>query len=289
MHRCSFNHYRRPGWRQALFLQTFFSEIRVGDSARLAGGRGSRGIVTKVRVFDDLVTEQDRLDAILGDLDEADWAVPSAASGWSIADVVLHLALTEEAVTASAAGAGRAVRSADGATLDEVMDRQVRAERSAPGAVLRRWRTARLAAVAALRAADPDQPMAWAAAPLKPATLATTRLAEHWAHGLDITGPLGVAFPDTARLRHIAWLAHRTLPYAFVLAGEEPGDVFCALTAPGGDIWRFGPPDAESAVSGPAGAFCRVAAQRLTPAQSGLLATGPHAATALRLLRTYAA
>ena len=38
--------------------------------------------------------------------------------------------------------------------------------------------------------------------PAKPATLATTRLAEHWAHGLDITGPLRVEFPDTGRLRH---------------------------------------------------------------------------------------
>ena len=35
------------------------------------------------------------------------------------------------------------------------------------------------------------------AGPVKPATLATTRLAEHWAHGLDITGPLGIDFPDT--------------------------------------------------------------------------------------------
>ncbi|MGO9295336.1 MAG: maleylpyruvate isomerase N-terminal domain-containing protein [Streptosporangiaceae bacterium] len=38
-------------------------------------------------VFDDLVAEQDRLDAILGGLDEADWAVPSAAAGWTVADV----------------------------------------------------------------------------------------------------------------------------------------------------------------------------------------------------------
>jgi uncharacterized protein (TIGR03084 family) len=243
-----------------------------------------------VVVFDDLAAEQDRLDAILGGLDEADWAVPSAAAGWAVADVVLHLAQTEEAVTASAAGADLAVRSPDGATVDEVMDRLVRAERPAPAAVLQRWRTARLAAVAALRAADPDQPLAWAAAPLKPATLATTRLAEHWAHGLDITGPLGITFPDTARLRHVAWLAHRTLPYAFVLAGEQPHHVLCALTAPDGTAaWRYGPPDADSAITGPAGAFCRVAAQRLAPAQSGLLATGPHGATALGLLRTYAA
>ena len=57
---------------------------------------------------------------------------------------------------------------------------------------------------------------------VKPATLATTRLAEHWAHGLDIAGPAGAEWPDTDRLRHIAWLAHRTLPYAFGLAGQPP-------------------------------------------------------------------
>ena len=242
-------------------------------------------------VFDDLVAEQDRLDAILGGLDDADWAAPSAAAGWTVADVVLHLAQTEEAVIASAAGDALAIRSpGDGATVDEVMDRLVRAERQPPADVLQRWRTARLAAVPALRAADPDQPLPWAAAPLKPATAATTRLAEHWANGLDITGPLGISFPDTARLRHIAWLAYRTLPYAFALAGEQPHPVRCALTAPDGtDTWRYGPPEADSAITGPAGAFCRVAAQRLAPGRSGLLATGPHGATALSLLRTYAA
>ncbi|MGD0703175.1 MAG: maleylpyruvate isomerase family mycothiol-dependent enzyme [Trebonia sp.] len=240
-------------------------------------------------VFDDLVAEQDGLDTILGRLDDAEWAAASAAAGWSVADVVLHLAQSEEAVAASTAGISLADRSPDGATVDEVMDRLVRAERHPSAAVLPRWRTARLAAVAALRAADPDQPLPWVAAPLKPATLATTRLAELWAHGLDITGPLGIAFPDTARLRHIAWLAYRTLPYAFARAGQQPHSVSCELTAPDGtEIWRYGPADADSAISGPAGAFCRVAAQRLPAAQSGLLATGPHGATALGLLRTYA-
>ena len=125
---------------------------------------------------------------------------------------------------------------------------------------------------------------------MKPATMATTRLAEHWAHGLDITGPLGIPFPDTDRLRHVAWLAHRTLPYAFVLAGEGPQDVRCDLTAPDGESsWRFGPEGAGSVISGPAGAFCRVAARRLPPEESGLRASGPHGQAALRLVRTYAA
>jgi len=242
-------------------------------------------------IFDDLEAEQDRLQSILDGLDEVQWASPSAAAGWTIADVVLHLAQTEEAVLASATGVSLGVRPAPGANLDEVMDQLVQAERAAaPARVFQRWRTARLAALAALRAADSQQPLQWVEAPLKPATLATTRLAEHWAHGLDITGPLGISFPDTIRLSHIAWLAHRSLSYAFALAGQQPHEVFCELTAPHGTThWQYGPSRADSAITGPAGAFCRVAAQRLAPDQSGLLAQGPHGATALHLLRTYAA
>ena len=131
--------------------------------------------------------------------------------------------------------------------------------------------------------------MQWVGGTLKPATLATTRLAEHWAHGLDIAGGLGVPFPDTDRLRNIAWLGHRTLPYAFTLAGLEPHAVYCELTAPSGAVWIFGPPDAESTILGHAGAFCRVGAQRLNAEDSGLETTGPHGFTALSLLRNYAA
>jgi hypothetical protein len=73
------------------------------------------------------------------------------------------------------------------------------------------------------------------------------------------------------------------------VAGEQPAEVCCELTAPdGASVWQFGRPEAESAITGAAGDFCRVAAHRLSPAQSRLRATGPHGATALRLLRTYA-
>jgi uncharacterized protein (TIGR03084 family) len=241
-------------------------------------------------IFDDLAAEQDRLEDILGDLDEAQWTSPSSAAGWTVADVVLHLAQTEEGVAASVSGTGRDLRPSSDAGVDEAMDRLVRAERTSPAEVFQRWRKARRASVAALRTADPSRPLTWVEAPLKPATLATTRLAEHWAHGLDITVPLGIGLPDTDRLRHVAWLAHRSLPYALALAGGPPVEVFCELTAPNGvDVWTYGPADAESSITGPAGAFCRVAAQRLTPAESGLHTAGPHGDAALTVLRTYAA
>ncbi len=240
-------------------------------------------------IFDDLEAELDRLEEILGSLNGAQWVAPSAAPGWSVADVVLHLAQSEEAVVASTTGAVLGSGPGSGA-VDQIMDDLVRAERAEPALIFRRWRDARRAAMSALRAADPGKPLSWVEAPMKPATMATTRLAEHWAHGLDITGPLGIPFPDTDRLRHVAWLAHRTLPYAFALAGEGAPDVRCDLTAPdGASSWPFGPEDAGSRISGPAGAFCRVAAQRLPPDESGLRATGPHGQAALRVLRTYAA
>jgi uncharacterized protein (TIGR03084 family) len=165
----------------------------------------------------------------------------------------------------------------------------VAAQRDTPRRIFQRWRTARVAAVAELRAADPAKQLRWVEAPLKPATLATTRLAEHWAHALDITGPLGIDLPDTDRLRHIAWLAHRSLTYAFSLAGQQDQQVYCELTGPDGATWEYGPAEAASRITGAAAAFCRVAAQRLAPEQSGLHAEGPYGATALSVLRTYAA
>ena len=243
-------------------------------------------------IFDDLAAEQERLEKVLAGLDEGQWATASGAAGWTIADVVLHLAQSEEAAAGTAAhGTLRGgLAAVAGGTMDERADNAVRNERTAPAEIFARWQRARQAALAAMRAADPDQPVQWMVGTIKPATLATTRLAEHWAHGLDITGPLGVDLPDTDRLRHIAWLAHRTLPYALSVAGEAAVPVRCELTAPDGtEGWRFGPDDAESAITGAAGEFCRVAAQRLDPARSGLKASGPHGATALRLVRTYAA
>jgi uncharacterized protein (TIGR03084 family) len=239
-------------------------------------------------VYDDLEAEQDQLDDVLGRLGPDDWGRPSAAAGWSVSDVVLHLAQAEELVVVSVRGDSPFARDPgqDGSG-DSFAGRRVEEERGASGdAVYQRWRTAR-PALGALRGRPPGTRLPWATSPIAPATLATTMIAEHWAHALDITGPLGIAYPDTARLRHIAWLAVRTLPFAFEVAGLEARPVRCELTGPGGERWEFGPADAGSRISGAAGTFCRVAARRLAAEDSGLTATGPDAAAALLVVRTY--
>lgn len=259
------------------------------------GERGAAGRRPERDVLDDLAAEQERLAGILAGLEDGQWRQESGAAGWSVADVVLHLAQTEELVVATVtgdplaeAGAGGTGWVAGGA-VDDTADRFVREQRAEPGEVLVRWDTARRAALAALRDADPARAVPWVATPLRPRTLATTRLAEHWAHGLDVAEPLGIALLDTDRLWHVARLAHRTLPYAFALAGLDAPEVRCELTGPDGGAWAFGPAGAPTTVRGPAGDFCRVAARRLAPGRSSLRAEGPSAGEVLTLVRTYAA
>jgi uncharacterized protein (TIGR03084 family) len=225
---------------------------------------------------------------VLASLSPSQWQRPSAAEGWTVTDVVLHLAQTEEAVVATATHTPAPDWREFGDTVDGAMAHRVQAEQSPPEEVYERWQAARRASVAALRAADPQQSLRWVAAALKPRTLATTRLAEHWAHALDVTAPFGIDYPDTARLQHIAWLGHSTLPYAFSLENQPPQAVYCELTAPDGTVWRYGPPDADSTIVGPAGDFCRVGARRLRPSETRLVTNGPHADAALRVLRNYA-
>ena len=243
-------------------------------------------------VIDDLEREQDALAALLAKLSTADWLAGSRCDGWSVADVVLHLAQSEEVVVMTVAAAAEGESGPDwrpsGGTVEEAMETRVRQERATPSEIHQRWQTARRKAVTALRTADPKVPVRWVEGVLKPPTLATTRLAEHWAHALDIAVPLGSDYPDTERLRHIAWLAHSTLPYAFAKESLAPQPVYAELTAPDGALWQYGPPDAPSTITGPAGEFCRVGARRLAPDRTSLVARGPHGETALRILRNFA-
>lgn len=245
-----------------------------------------------IDVLDALEQEYGQLGEMLASIDEGAARAESGCPGWTVSDVVLHLAQTEEAVLATTTGkeVSLGVEGSSASNVDELMADWVAAQRGAPfGEIRSRWVRASSASLEALRNADPDERFAWAAAPLKAKTLATTRLSEHWIHAQDIAGPLGIEYPDGDRLWQIARLAHRTIPYAFMRAdaGSPPG-VYLELVSPGGDTWTFGEPDAQVRVAGSASEFCRVAARRLPAAESGLKATGEGADQVLDLVRTYA-
>jgi uncharacterized protein (TIGR03083 family) len=51
-----------------------------------------------------LAAQQDELDGILRAAADADWDTPTRCPGWTVADVVLHLAQTDELALASTQG-----------------------------------------------------------------------------------------------------------------------------------------------------------------------------------------
>jgi uncharacterized protein (TIGR03084 family) len=249
-------------------------------------------------VVDALDAQQQELDALLADRPPAGWAAPSRCAGWSVQDVVLHLAQTDEMAVGSVAGdlTGVLARLADGVEpaggVDEGADALVRSGRGAPPAeVLDRWRAAAAAQVQSFRRCDPHARVDWVAGDLAAATLATTRLAETWIHTVDVAAADGARPAATARLWHVARLAWRTLPHAFAREGRAgPGPVAFLLDGPDGSAWHFGAADPvpPTVVSGPAEDLCEVAARRVEPSRTALVATGPDADAVLELVRTWA-
>jgi uncharacterized protein (TIGR03084 family) len=214
-----------------------------------------------------------------------------------VADVVLHLAQTDEMALASVTGrfpefAEAVARSwGDAGDVDEGAARMVAAERGGlPAEVVGRWRSGAAALRAALEDCEPGRRVPWVVGELSARTLATTRLAEAWIHTGDVAVAFGPLPPATERIRHIARLAWRTLPYAFARDGRElAGPVAFELEGPGGEPWRFaadGP--AVTTITGQALELCLVAGQRADAADTGLRGEGPDAAHVLALVRTFA-
>lgn len=125
---------------------------------------------------------------------------------------------------------------------------------------------------------------------MSPASMATARLMETWAHGEDVAEALGVRRAPAARLRHVAHLGFRTLGHGFAAHGRpvpaEP--VRVELVAPDGETWAFGPADAPDRVTGPALDFCLLVTQRRHRADLALVATGPIADEWLDVAQAFA-
>ncbi|MEY2446531.1 MAG: hypothetical protein QOH79_7 [Acidimicrobiaceae bacterium] len=176
-------------------------------------------------------------------------------------------------------------------SVDDGADRMVAAERGASGAAVRARYEAGASELRALLAAiDPHRRVDWVAGQLSARTLATTRLAETWIHTGDVAEALDVELPPAPRLRHIARLAWRTIPYAFTSAGRElHGPVAFRLRGPNGDAWDFTSDEqAVTTIGGDGFELCLVAARRVDPATTSLTGQGPDVDAVLQLVRTYA-
>jgi uncharacterized protein (TIGR03084 family) len=217
------------------------------------------------QLCDDLAAEHHDLDAIVALMDHDQWAQPSAAAGWSVADQISHLAffdgtgtlaLTDDAAFASSTQ--QLIR--DAAHGDpSIVDGQ-----QPPEALLDLWRTNRGRIVAAARNVDTDGRIAWYGPPMSPASFVSARLMETWAHGQDIVDVVHADRVPTNRLRHIVQLGFRARRFSYGVHRRDlpTDDVRLELTAPDGSSWTYGDDQAHNVVRGSALDFCLLVTQR---------------------------
>jgi uncharacterized protein (TIGR03084 family) len=113
---------------------------------------------------------------------------------------------------------------------------------------------------------------------------------ETWAHGQDIVDTLDIQRRATGRLRHIAHIGIRALPYSYSVHHlPVPTDpIRVELAAPDGQTWSWGPQGAYDRVTGEALDFCLVVTQRRHRADTALVVKGPTAAQWMAIAQTFA-
>ena len=244
-------------------------------------------------IIDDLAAESDELDALIALLPAEGWAQPTPAPGWTIAHQIAHLLWTDEVATIAATDQA----AWDAIVLEAIADpmgyvdaQALAVARLAPAALLARWGAARVGLRTALTDYPAGQKMPWFGPPMSPASMATARFMETWAHALDVYDALGSAPDRTDRIRHVAHLGVRTRNFAFsVHELPPPAEEFrIELTAPSGDLWTWGPEDAAQSVTGSAWDFCLLVTQRVHRDDTDLVAVGADAERWLTIAQAFA-
>jgi len=244
-------------------------------------------------MVDDLSAESEALDALVAEIPPHQWVLATPAPGWTIAHQIGHLLWTDRVALTSItneAGFGELVAAAQ-PTIDTFVDDAAdELAELQPAQLLTDWRRTRNELHAALRAVPDGRKLLWFGPPMSAPSMATARLMETWAHGLDIADALGVPVPPSSRIKSIAHLGVRTRDFAFNVHGlTPPAEPFrVELTAPAGDLWTWGPEDAAQRVSGAALDFCYLVTQRRSPARLDVVAHGADAQQWLEIAQAFA-
>jgi uncharacterized protein (TIGR03084 family) len=195
-------------------------------------------------LLDDLTAEHRALRAILAQLTDAQWDLPTPSPGWLVRDQAAHLAHFDEK-------AALAIVDADAFRVDVAAalagDRHgdyearylARGRAMAPAALLAWWRESSENLAAAARGLGATARLPWYGPDMSVRSFLAARLMETWSHGLDVVDVVRLPRPDTDRPRHVVSLGLRTRGFSYVNRGlpADEAPVYVQLTAPSGATW----------------------------------------------------
>ena len=270
--------------------ETEFARSDKRCFCRRANLTGSR--IVK-QICHDLAAEQQELDAVVANLDEVGWGTMTPSDGWDIKEQIRHLAYFENRAKLAASNPEAFKQWHEKVRQDpDTMTRHQEATGKdlTAAETLKWWREERSALLEILAKMDRKTRLPWYGPGLSAMSFATARLMETWAHGQDIADALGIRRKPTERLRHIAHLGVSTFGWSYTNRTMEVPDtpVRVELTGPSGDMWSWGPAEAQDTVKGPAEDFCLVVVQRRHVADTDLIIHGKTAQQWMSIAQAYA-
>lgn len=247
------------------------------------------------QIRDDLLQEQQALDAIVAKLSDEQWKLPTPSPRWTVADQIAHLsyfdataviAITDpEAFKVLVSGLPALTNSsgADDYSLKEYRGLD-------PSDLLSEWRSRRVALAAASGGLRDDDRVIWYGPSMGAKSFLTARMMEVWAHGQDVVDTIGVQRNPTDRLRHIVKLGYITRSWAYINRGLVPLEdpIHVILKSPSGEFWEFGSENERNQIDGSALDFCLVVTQRRTVNDTDLRVSGEAATSWLSIAQAFA-
>ncbi len=247
------------------------------------------------QIREDLLQEQQDLDAIVADLPDGQWQLPTPSPRWNVADQIAHLTYFDIAaviaITDPEAFQGLAnelLEIHDGSAADDYSLLKYR--EMSPRELLSTWRKGRTDLAAAAKDLGDKDRVIWYGPSMGSKSFLTARLMEVWAHGQDIVDTVGAKRIPTNRLRHIAQLGYITRSWSYINRGLNPVEesIFVTLISPSGEKWEFGSEKNLNRISGTALDFCLVVTQRRHVGDTDLSVTGEAATEWLSIAQAFA-
>jgi uncharacterized protein (TIGR03083 family) len=246
----------------------------------LAAARGRRGSAVTEGFAASYAARVAAMDALLAAATPADWA-RKIVEGWTLQELVAHLAATDSLVAAAigapVAGPPLAANEVLGRTADMIAFERGRA----PELTRAEWRAQAEAICARAATMDPAAPVDPGGVSLPTGDHLLARMLETWIHTDDAATVIGVPLPRPlpAHIHPTADFCARLVPWTMALSGMTPGPrvLRLTLTGPGGGSWHVpldlshpATPDtgspADVTITCEVAAFCFLLGGRGTPA-----------------------
>ncbi|MGC6472923.1 MAG: TIGR03084 family metal-binding protein [Parvibaculales bacterium] len=229
----------------------------------------------------DFRDESGALFAIMKDLPDAAFAVPTQFKGWTLTDVLQHLHVWNVAAYESYADEAKFdafLKAAIGAVSSGSLRPFERdwLDNLSGRALLTAWHDFYVSMADAFSQVDPKKRLKWAGPDMSARSSISARLMETWAHGQEIFDHLGVVRTNRDTIRSIAVLGVNTFNWTYKVRGETPPETvpYVKLTSPSGADWVFGDDNTGESIEGAAEDFCMVVTQVRNIADVDLTLTG---------------